>query len=325
MRVGIVCGGPSSEAEVSRSSAAGIESGLEQAGHTPIGLEADRALPFSLAAGKVDVVFPIAHGLLGEGGGVQGLLDVMQIPYVGAGTVASATAIDKGLTRLVLADAGVRIAPGRVVRRRDVSTDSLARELVRELGGSLVIKPACAGSAMGVTRLASTGTPDAVARALDLAFSLGERVVCERLIEGVEVTCGVFDPYGTHARALTPIEIRTPGAEYYDTRRRYAEGESEHICPPALPDSVVGAIQRVALRVHEALGARDLSRVDMLVPNDGDPVVLELNTLPGFTPTSLYPDAARHDGIPMPRLCDELVKGAAARGPTRFPAPIPVT
>ena len=322
MRIAIVAGGPSSEAEVSRCSATGIEEALFAAGHHVVVLEADRELALRLTDARVDVVFPIAHGQLGEGGGVQGLLDVMQIPYVGAGVVASAVAMDKGVARLVLADAGIAVAKGRVVREAEASDLALAGELIASLGRSMVVKPACAGSAMGVTRFDATATEDGVRAALALARSHGPTVVVESLVRGAEITCGVLDPHGGSPRALTPIEIRTPGADYYDTRRRYSEGESEHLCPAPVSGARLAAIRDLALRAHTALGARDLSRVDFVLPANGAPVVLELNALPGFTPTSLYPEAARHDGISMAQLCDELVKGAALRGPTRFHAPI---
>ncbi|HEX3344782.1 MAG TPA: D-alanine--D-alanine ligase [Polyangiaceae bacterium] len=322
--VAVVQGGPSTEAEVSRASARGVSRALEEAGHRVVRLELDAFLSESLRTGGYDVVFPVAHGAVGEDGALQGLLEVLDLPYVGSGVLASALAMHKRVARVLFERAGLPVARGFSVARGDAR--AAAERARRDVGARVVVKPSSHGSAIGVARLEADASLDDVARALEAAWAMDEFAVVEHFARGREVTCGVIELDGG-ATALPPTEILSPNDPFYTYEARYAPGRSVHVCPADLPAPVLARVQEVAVRAHEALGCRDLSRVDLIV-GDGDDLgavtLLEVNTLPGMTATSLYPEAAAVHGLPMPRWCDALVVRAHARGPAKRQAPLPL-
>lgn len=317
-RVAVVCGGPSLEAEVSRVSARSVAAALDAAGYEVRTLELDPGLPRALCQLEPAVVFPVCHGGLGEDGGLQGMLEVLGLAYVGSGVLASALAMDKPAARVHFAAAGLPIAEGRIV-----TSPAEAPELVQTLGRRLVVKPAAGGSALGVARLAlAPGSVAPLERALADALAQGAAVLAERWIEGDEVTCGVLD--GAELVALPPTRIEALGADFYDYESRYAPGKSRHCCPAPYAPRLLAEIQRVATSAHRALGCRDLSRADFLVDPSAETVVLlEVNTMPGFTPTSLYPEAAAASGLAFPTLCRQLVEAARTRGARMGPAAVP--
>jgi D-alanine-D-alanine ligase len=332
LRVAVVQGGPASEAEVSRSSAASVARGLEQAGHAVVRLELDAFLADSLRTGGYDVVFPITHGAVGEDGSLQGLLEVLDLPYVGSGVLASALAMNKRTAKILFADAGLPIAREVAARRASgTSGPAYAERVLTELGNKVVVKPCSNGSAIGVSRLNSPRGASAkeIADAIEATWGVDEVALVERFVEGREVTCGVLelrDP----CRALPPTEVRAPNDAFYTYQARYAPGRSQHLCPAPLGDALTRRVQEVAVAAHRALGCRDLSRVDFVVPETagaggaGDVTLLEVNTLPGFTETSLFPEAAQISGIPMVELVDQLVRHAHARGAPWRNAPLPL-
>ena len=322
--VAVVQGGPSAEAEVSRASAAGVAKGLTDAGHHVVRLELDAFLAESIRSGGFDVVFPVVHGAVGEDGSLQGLLEVLGVPYVGSGVLASAMAMDKRVARMAFAAEGLPIAKGIAVARGSTTARDAAERARREVGGRVVVKPSSSGSAIGAARFAEDASVEDVARAVEAAWELADAVIVEHFARGREVTCGVLDV--GEARALPPTEIKAPSDAFYTYEARYAPGRSVHFCPAPLGDALVARVQEVALVAHRALGCRDLSRVDFIVGDDGSDVVtlLEVNTLPGFTATSLYPEAAAVSGIPMPELVAHLVRHAHQRGPTRRSTPRPL-
>lgn len=325
LSVAVVQGGPSSEAEVSRASAKSIAAALESAGHRVVRLELDPFLADALRTGGFDVVFPIAHGAVGEDGSLQGLLEAMECAYVGSGVLASALAMNKRVAKQLFADAGLPVAPGIVATRgggHDAAIGA-AERAVAELGSAVVVKPCSSGSAIGVTRFEKSATPEAIAKAIEAAWQLDHEVLVERFMMGREVTCGVLDVSPEEAPiALPPTEIRSPNDAFYTYEARYAPGRSEHQCPAPLDPAITNRVQEVAIAAHRALGCRDLSRVDFVV---GEAVtLLEVNTLPGFTATSLYPEAAAVSGIPMAELCTKLVLRAARRGAPRRNQAIPL-
>jgi D-alanine-D-alanine ligase len=188
------------------------------------------------------------------------------------------------------------------------------------------VKPATGGSGIGVARFEAEAPDDEVARAIEAAWELSDAALVEHFARGREVTCGVLDV--GELRALPPTEIVSPNDAFYTYEARYAPGRSVHTCPAALGDALTARVQRVAREAHRALGCRDLSRVDFVVGDDGalDAVtLLEVNTLPGFTATSLYPEAAAVSGTPLRELVDLLVRHAHARGTSRrsLPRPLP--
>ena len=318
-RVAVVQGGPSSEAEVSRVSAKFIAEALRRRGHTVLVLELDAFLQETLRQSGVDAVFPIAHGALGEDGALQGLIDTLGFPYVGSGVLASALAMDKPMAKVVFAAANLRTANGCTVQ-----VDSAAPSaILRVLGSSLVVKPATSGSGLGVTLLPNA-TEESLANALSEVSEVARTALVEELIVGREVTCGVLEK-GKQRVALPPTEILSPEDSFYNFQARYTPGRSRHICPAELPKGLSEEVQRMAILAHEALGCRDLSRADFVVTGT-EAVLLEVNTLPGFTSTSLFPEACAQDGLEFGELCEHLVARALTRGvaprfeAARFPA-----
>jgi D-alanine-D-alanine ligase len=316
LSVAVVQGGPSSEAEVSRASASGVAAALSEAEHRVERLELDAFLAEHLRPRVYDVVFPVAHGHVGEDGALQGLLEVLEIPYVGSDVLASALAMEKRLARILFERAGLPVARGFAAARshaRDV-----AERARREIGEGLVVKPSSQGSAIGVTRLEPGAATADVARAIEEVWSIDEFAVVEHFARGREVTCGVLDLDET--LAFPPTEIFSPHDAFYTYEARYAPGRSRHVCPAELPLGVVERIRTIAVEAHRALGCRDLSRVDLIVGDGADAealTLLEVNSLPGMTATSLYPECAAVGGWAMPRLCDALVVYAHRRGTKR--------
>ena len=312
MKVAVICGGPSVEAEVSRVSARAVAAALASEGLEVTTLELDASVAENLRTLAPTAVFPVCHGAVGEDGSLQGLLEVLGLPYVGSGVLASALAMDKTVARVLFAAAGLPVAAGRSARSPDE-----AAALVRALGPRVVVKPAAGGSALGVTRVMLEDASLApLQRALAEALEQGSVALVEELVQGDEVTCGVL--HETIPVALPPTRIRAPFASFYDFESRYAAGKSQHECPPPYPAELVTEIQRVAVGAHAALGCRDLSRADFVVDAErGRVTLLEVNTMPGFTATSLYPEAAGLSGLAFPALCRALLGAALARGPAR--------
>jgi D-alanine-D-alanine ligase len=319
LSVAVVQGGASSEAEVSRSSAEGVVRALTEQGHQAVRLELDAYLAESLRTGGFDVAFPVAHGALGEDGSLQGLLEILELPYVGSGVVASALAMHKRLARVIFETARLPAARGFAVARADGRAALAAAERARrEVGARVVVKPSSQGSAIGVTRLDESASADEVARAIESAWAVDDFAIVEHFARGREVTCAVLEIDG--AVALPAIEIQSPNDAFYTYEARYAPGRSVHVCPALLPAETARRVQEVAMSAHVALGCRDLSRVDFVVGDAGDEsavTLLEVNTLPGMTATSLFPEAAAAHGIRMASLCDALVRRAHRRGPSR--------
>lgn len=321
LSVGVICGGPSAEANVSRTSAKAVAAALAQAGHRPTVLELEASLAPALAAGGFDVAFPVTHGPLGEDGCLQGLLEVFDLPYVGSGVLASALAASKPHAKALFRSAGLPVADEVVVRAGEPPLAAVAA-----LGGAVVVKPASGGSAIGTTRLTPDSSPEVVQAAFAAAFAVDAVVLVERFVKGHEVTCGVLEG-DSGPTALPPTLITSHAADWYDFTSRYAAGGSSHQCPAPLPPRVTARVQAVALGAFRALGCRDLGRVDFVVGEGDDPsgvVLLEINTLPGMTGTSLYPEAAAATGVDFVTLCSGLARRAHARPRRARPAELPM-
>jgi D-alanine-D-alanine ligase len=306
-RIVVVCGGPSAEAEVSRSSGREVASALRQRfTHVDV-VELDADVATSIKTLAPDVVFPVLHGPPGEDGSFQGMLEVLGLPYVGSGVLASAIAMDKIAAKRVFRAVGLPVANDIALARHEGMAAAVER--VRSvLGARVVVKPARQGSALGVSIVRNKVELE---DALHKTFALGDVVLVEEFIPGMEVTCGVLE--GDTAEPLPVCEIHTPAGSWYDFDHRYSPRLSEHIIPARLPEERLRRIQELARLAHEALQCRDLSRVDFVAPEGSDPIVLEVNTLPGMTPTSLYPDEARAMGISFQDLVERLAERAFAR------------
>ncbi|MGC4064685.1 MAG: D-alanine--D-alanine ligase [Polyangiaceae bacterium] len=316
LNVWVVCGGPSGEAEVSRTSARAVVKALEAAGHRTTLVEFEPKMTQALLASRPDVVFPLTHGTLGEDGCLQGLLEVFDVPYVGCGVLASALGTSKPMAKAVWRLAGLPVAREFVVRRgSQVKPD--ATTIRQELPGKpLAVKPANGGSAIGVKRVSGDGGDAELCVALESVLEMDVEVIVEPWMDGVEVTCGVLEDDGG-PKALPPTLILPARADFYDFASKYAKGGSRHVCPAPLPADFVERIRELAVATHRTLGARDLSRTDFIVDQhrgvESGITILEINTLPGMTSTSLFPEAAAAAGLGFEALVDGLVRRAFAR------------
>lgn len=309
--VAVLEGGTSREAEVSRVSAAGVAEALRSTGHRVDLIELDRGAAANLDRLRPDVVFPALHGPPGEDGTVQGLLDLLELPYVGGGVRGCAMAMDKAVAKSIFRRAGLPVAADLLIPRQMPVREAVGK-IRGTFGDRVVFKPACLGSAIGVVRLPGGGELDGPVRD---AQAYGDSLV-EPFITGREITVGVLDLHGEAPLAFPVIEIRTAAGEWYDAVNRYKVGGSEHVIPAPLPEPVTLDLQRIALAAHGALGLRDLSRADFLVDANDAITLLEVNAIPGMTPTSLYPDGAGAAGLDFPALLNALIESAIRRGAT---------
>jgi len=265
--------------------------------------------------GDVDVVLPLLHGPFGEDGTLQGLLELADVRYVGSGVLASAASMDKHYMKLVLAGAGIPVGPYVVVeRRRWERHPDEVREDVEELGWPVFVKPARAGSSLGITKVKG---PDELDAAIAEARRHDPKVIVEAAVVGREIECAVLEALdgGPPATSL-PGEIRVgSGHEFYDFDAKYldTEGAVDLVCPADLSDDVVHRVRDLAARTFDAFGCEGLARVDFFLTDDGDVIVNEINTMPGFTPVSMYPRMWQATGLSYPELVDRLVRLALAR------------
>ncbi|MDM7831704.1 D-alanine--D-alanine ligase family protein [Cellulomonas edaphi] len=267
------------------------------------------------ALGGVDVVFPLLHGPFGEDGTLQGLLELADVRYVGAGVLASAVGMDKHMMKVVLAGHGLPVGPFVVLAPGEFNRDpAAATARVEPLGLPLFVKPARAGSSLGISRVDDLADLPA---AIEAAAQHDPKIVVESGIVGREIECGVLGGHdGERARASLPGEIIVTDDRhaFYDFEAKYLdEGGVTLACPADLPDDVVAKVQDVAVRSFEAVGCEGLARVDVFVTPDGEVVVNEINTMPGFTPFSMYPRMWQASGVEYPQLVDELVQLALHR------------
>ncbi|HEY8134715.1 MAG TPA: D-alanine--D-alanine ligase [Candidatus Limnocylindrales bacterium] len=258
---------------------------------------------------RLDVVFVAIHGQWGEDGTIQGMLELLGIPYVGSGVLASALAMDKVMAKTVLAAHGIEVPAGIVVSRTgwpEERESTLAR--AEALGFPLVVKPVRQGSSVGVVMVDAT---EQLLPAIEQGFALDDRVMVEERLLGTELTVGVIGN-GPSLRALPVIEIATK-AEFFDYRAKYDPALTDEICPARISAELAARVQQMAMDAHNALGCRDMSRTDLIATAEGRVVALEVNTIPGMTANSLLPKAARVAGIEFGELCSMLIEAALAR------------
>jgi D-alanine-D-alanine ligase len=308
LRIAVVCGGRSTENEVSRSSGAQVVQALRSRGHHAERVEADEELWDALRSGAYDVAFLALHGRFGEDGTVQGVCELLDLPYTGSGVLATALCLDKAMAKRVLVAEGINTAPWRVIPRHvdAAEAERCMGEAAEALGYPLVVKPNRGGSTIGLSIVdseAELGEAYAAAAAHDA-------VLCEKFVPGLEITIGVLGHNPPEALPTLEIVSHRP---LYDYAAKYTAGQSEHIIPARLPEEQRQAAQRASERAHAALGCRGMSRVDVIVDGDGTPWVIEVNAIPGLTELSLLPDAARAAGIGFADLCDRLVRQALER------------
>jgi D-alanine-D-alanine ligase len=257
------------------------------------------------------VVFPVLHGRFGEDGTIQGMLEMAGIPYVGAAVFASAAAMDKEFTKKLAAAAGLDVGEWAVVRRGQ----RVSPVDYQYLGLPVFVKPARAGSSVGITKVTDWA---ALGDAVEEAFRHDSKVLVEAAVVGHEVECGVLEDVDGSPMASIPAEIRlVRGHDWYDFEAKYLDDACEFDIPPHLPHEVIEKVQQAACTAFTALDAAGLSRVDFFVTDAGRVVLNEVNTMPGFTPISMFPRMWAASGIPYPELVDRLVQSALRRGPAR--------
>jgi D-alanine-D-alanine ligase len=298
-RVAVLMGGRSAERAVSLNTGSQVAAALRARGFEVTEVDSgDVSFIDTLRVLAPDVVFICLHGRFGEDGTVQGLLELLDLPYVGSGVLASALAMNKVMAKHLFVSVGMP-TPEHVIARAGEPVS--VEDVTAALGPKTVVKPANEGSSVGMSIVHD---PSELPAALEKAFAHDPVVLIERFEDGVEVTIGVLgndDPV-----ALPTLEI-VPENEFYDYDSKYVPGMSRHIIPAGVSEAARVECQRIAVAAHVALGCAGMSRADTIVTPDGRVLLLEVNTIPGMTATSLVPDAARAAGIEFPELCERLV------------------
>ncbi len=292
--VGVLLGGVSAEREVSLASGRAVAAALRRRGHCVVEIDAGPDLAEILGRKGMDAAFLALHGGWGENGGVQGLLEVIGLPYTGSGVLASALAMDKVIARTIFSSVELAVSPAVVYSGGVVDT-------LPPFDPPWVVKPAAEGSSIGVRIVRD---PEELPTAVTAADGDGGTVLVEEFIAGVEIQVGILDD-----RVLGSVEVR-PHGEFYDFKAKYTPGMTDYILPPQVDAAVLERCHEAGLLAHRALGCRGVSRVDLRVPADGIPRVLEVNTLPGMTETSLLPKIAAYAGITFDALVESILATA---------------
>lgn len=297
--VAVLYGGRSSERDISIHSGKAVAAALVEAGFPIVEIDTGvKGYMQSLEDSGCDVVFIALHGKGGEDGSVQGVCEELGLPYTGSGILASALAMDKVHSKIVYRDAGIPTPESAVLRTGDEWT---VDQVAQRLGEKTVVKPANEGSSVGMSIVHHASELE---DAIELAFEKDNEVLVEQFVEGAEVTVAVV---GNDELTALPIIQIVPRNEFYDFDAKYAPGGSQHLCPAPIPDDQTARCKELSLAAHRALGCRGVSRSDFIIDAEGTPWILETNTIPGMTATSLIPDAARVDGVSFPELCAHLV------------------
>lgn len=305
--VAVVLGGPSSEAEISRVTGGAIAGVLREKGYNAKELELDPAnLINDLRAMDAKVVFNAVHGMYGEDGRLQSILEAAGMPYTGCGVLASAVSMDKSATKRYLQSAGIPTAPCMIINKQDAGDlNALAEKIVAEFGLPVVIKAATQGSSIGVT---IPKTAEEVVPALEDSFKYSQNVLAEKCIQGKELTISMMEE-GGEPKALPVIWI-APHSGAYDFHSKYTKGATDYHCPAPFDEETTAYIQGIAKDTYKLLGLSGVARVDAILGEDGVAYVLEANTVPGMTATSLVPKAAAAVGISFPELCEKILLSA---------------
>jgi D-alanine-D-alanine ligase len=315
VKLAVVRGGKSAEREVSLRSGAQVTKALRGLGHQVIEVDLDTNTWDTLRDGGFECVFNALHGRLGEDGTVQGMFELLGLPYTGSGVLASALCMDKARAAKVMAGAGLHVPEFEELEVKEGVAADVVERLVAHFGLPLVVKPVREGSTIGLTIARNA---DDVASGLVLAGRYDRRVLVQRFAAGTEVTIGVLAT--PEVQVLPTLEIVSENP-VYDYDAKYTAGKSHHIIPARIPEAARAAASDAASRAFIELGCSGMGRVDIIVDASAKPWVLEVNTVPGLTELSLLPDAARAAGISFEQLCERLINHAVGRhkrhvGPT---------
>lgn len=300
-RVGILMGGYSSEREISLKSGKAIFEALKTEGLNVIALDItendEEKIAAQIKEANLDVAFIALHGRLGEDGAIQTILEKLNIPYPGSGPQASRIALNKILAQNLFKKNNMSVAPYVSLNKNKIFN---LKDIADQLKSfPLVVKPACEGSSIGIKLVDDINELGVAVKA---AFEFGDEVLIEKFIKGRELTVGILDE-----APLPVIEIRAKNA-FFDFSAKYQSGTTQYIIPARLDEKKTRVIQDMALKAHNVLGCLDFSRVDVMLSQEGTPYVLEVNTIPGFTSTSLLPKAAKEEGISFNQLCLKLLE-----------------
>lgn len=303
MKIAVLYGGVSKEREVSLATSKGVMHALQKKGHEVIGIDFHPQRLEEIIHLDVDVVFIGLHGKFGEDGTIQGLLDMIGIPYVGSGVLASALAMDKHKAKQFFKLKHIPVAEGELYYVPDEhNIGEISNKIIKQFTVPFVVKPNREGSTVGLSVVKNPADTEA---ALRKALQSDSYILVEEYIAGMELTVPVWGAYNKE-EALPIIEI-IPKNELYDYEAKYTVGGSQHIIPARISDELTKKVQQYAIEAHRVLGCKTYSRVDFLLQDD-TPYILEVNTLPGMTPTSLFPDAAKHVNISYEDMVERLIQ-----------------
>ncbi|MBF7083327.1 D-alanine--D-alanine ligase [Desulfallas sp. Bu1-1] len=301
-KIGVLLGGRSAEREVSLRTGEAIYQALLNNGYDAVKIDVDRNIVENIKANGVELAFIALHGKYGEDGTIQGLLEILEIPYVGSGVLASAIAMNKITTKKILVYEGIPTPEFLTVTRREFSARAeTVEQRILQMGLPVVIKAATQGSTIGISFVRNPGE---IKPALEEAFKYDPEALVEKMIEGIEITVPVL---GNEEPEVLPLIEIVSATGVYDYKAKYTVGLSEHIIPPRIEENIQNEIKSLAHKVYKAIGCRGLARIDFIVDNSGNTYVLEVNTIPGMTETSLFPDSARAAGISFEELIKKLI------------------
>jgi D-alanine-D-alanine ligase len=301
-KIGVLMGGESSERDISIRSGLAIYQSLQESGYAAVPVDISKDVVNMLKKEKVKFAFLALHGGIGENGAIQGMLEVLGIPYTGSGVLASALAMDKEASKKIFIYHGLPVAPFMVLSRQSkgkAQKTGLPQLPAIEFSLPWVVKPVSEGSSIGVSIVK---VAEDLPSCLEKAFSFDRRVMVEKFIPGKEVHIGVLGN-----RVLGGVEVR-PSLEFYNYEAKYTSGLTDYIIPPEIDETTYEKSKDIALKAHSALGCSGVSRVDLRIDGDNIPHILEVNTLPGMTTTSLLPKIAKSAGLSFNDLIEEIIR-----------------
>jgi len=295
-KTGVLMGGFGGEREISLKSGEAVLKALRNRGYDAVKIDVGDDLIEKLEEEKVETAFLALHGVVGEDGTIQAVLEFLRIPYTGSGVAASSVAMDKIMSKRIFDAAGIPTAQWEEIPGE--------APIPRTVGKPMVIKPANGGSSLAVTIIGEDGTEGEIEDAVRRAFEVCDKVIAETYIDGKEITVGILD-----GEALGCVEIRPRGG-FYDYEHKYTPGHSEYVAPAPLDENATCLVRSLGEKAYKALGCRGAARVDFRLPSVGGPVVLELNTIPGLTEVSLLPKSAAVMGMDFEELVERMLLDA---------------
>ncbi|MGB9715288.1 MAG: D-alanine--D-alanine ligase [Thermodesulfovibrionales bacterium] len=299
-RIGVLMGGQSTEREVSLRSGKAVYNALKGLGYKVVGIDVDHNIYDVLRKKNIEIAFIALHGGFGENGAIQGMLEVMGIPYTGSGVLASALAMDKEASKKIFLYNKIPVPPFTVITRQSSLINQKSKTVIK-FPMPWVVKPTTEGSSIGVSIVREESQFNS---AIKKAFRLSDRIIIEKYIKGKEVHIGILN-----GEVLGGVEVK-PSLEFYNYEAKYTAGKTEYILPPEISSKAYKKAKEVALKAHTSLGCKGATRVDLKIDGRGNPYVLEVNTIPGMTETSLLPKIAKEAGIDFPVLIEEILRGA---------------